>query len=68
MDNALRAILACPQCHGALHLHQNRQWLVCPAERLAYPIRDGIPHLIGQEAISMPEYEIAPMDSASSDA
>lgn len=61
MDNQLREFLACPQCHGPLQLHPNRQWLVCASEKLAYPVKDGIPHLLIQEAVQMPDYEVAPM-------
>lgn len=43
-------ILACPQCKGAVRLHDDQQALVCDACRLAYPIRDDIPVMLIDEA------------------
>ena len=50
MDSKLLDILACPLCKGRLAWHPNEQVLVCRAERLAYPVRDGIPDMIEEEA------------------
>ncbi|MEY2777386.1 MAG: hypothetical protein RLY30_1484 [Pseudomonadota bacterium] len=61
MDSKVRDILACPQCHGLLTLAPGRAMLVCEAERLGYPIIDGIPHLMVTEAVPVPEYTIAPL-------
>jgi len=33
--------------------------LICETERLGYPIVDGIPHLLVQEALVVPEISIA---------
>jgi uncharacterized protein YbaR (Trm112 family) len=38
-----------------------KMMLVCKQERLGYPIEDGIPHLLVQEALAIPEIEIAAM-------
>jgi uncharacterized protein YbaR (Trm112 family) len=48
----LLEILACPNCHGALAVDHDRDELVCtsPDCRLAYPVRDGIPVLLIDEA------------------
>jgi uncharacterized protein YbaR (Trm112 family) len=48
----LLEILACPNCHGALAVDHDRDELVCTAPdcRLAYPVRDGIPVLLIDEA------------------
>ena len=48
MDKKLLAMLACPLCKGALLKKQNE--LVCRFDRLAYPVRDGIPVMLEQEA------------------
>lgn len=48
MDKKLLAILVCPSCKGQLILKQNE--LICAFDRLAYPIRDGIPVMLEQEA------------------
>lgn len=50
MDTKLLDILACPLCKGPLHYFKSQQVLVCRADRLAYPIRDGIPVMLEEEA------------------
>lgn len=46
----LLALLVCPQCRGPLDYQPDDARLVCPACRLAYPVRDGIPVLLLDEA------------------
>ena len=48
LDPQLLAILVCPQCHGDLALEGAE--LVCQDCGLAYPVRDGIPVLLVDEA------------------
>lgn len=48
MDKNLLAILVCPLCKGELLLKEKE--LICRFDRLAYPIRDGIPVMLEQEA------------------
>jgi len=50
MDKTLLEILACPSCKSSLHYQKEQQELVCPACRLAYPIRDDIPVMLTDEA------------------
>lgn len=50
MDNALLEILACPACKGSVHYIKTQQELVCRGCRLAYPVRDGIPVMLTEEA------------------
>ena len=50
MDAKLLDILACPLCKGPLQYAKQQQWLVCRADRLAFPIRDGIPVMLEDEA------------------
>lgn len=50
MDKALLDILACPNCKGSLIYRKAEQELVCPGCRVAYPIRDGIPVMLTDEA------------------
>jgi len=57
----VREILACPGCHGALTPAPGGAMLICASERLGYPIVDGIPHLLVQEALHLPEITIAPI-------
>jgi uncharacterized protein YbaR (Trm112 family) len=50
MDNKLLEILVCPVCKGPLIYHKADHELICKADRLAYPIRDGIPVMLEEEA------------------
>ena len=50
MDSKLLDILACPLCKGPLQYAKTQQALICRADRLAYPIRDGIPVMLEEEA------------------
>jgi len=50
MDRNLLDILVCPVCKGPLHYEKNAQEFICRADRLAYPIRDGIPVMLEDEA------------------
>jgi uncharacterized protein len=50
MDTRLLDILACPVCKGPLQFEKAKQLLVCRADRLAFPIRDGKPIMLEDEA------------------
>lgn len=50
MEHRLLDILACPICKGPLVHHREQQVLVCRADRLAFPIKDGIPVMLEEEA------------------
>jgi tetraacyldisaccharide 4'-kinase len=50
MDSRLLDILVCPVCKGPLVHHKAEGELLCRADRLAYPIRDGIPVMLEDEA------------------
>ena len=50
MDPKLLDILVCPLCKGSLVFYRERQELVCKADRLAYPVKDGIPVMLEDEA------------------
>lgn len=54
MDKRLLDLLVCPLCKGPLHYDKSQAVLVCRAERLAYPIRDGMPVMLEDEARSLP--------------
>jgi uncharacterized protein YbaR (Trm112 family) len=53
MDNRLLDILVCPLCKGPLQHDKEAQELICAADRLAYPIRDGIPIMWAEDARDM---------------
>lgn len=64
MDTRLIELLVCPVCKGPLLRGDEGQSLVCPADRLAFPIRDGIPVMLESEARSLDEPEAAPAPNA----
>lgn len=59
MDSKLLDILVCPITKGALVYDREKQELVSRAARLAYPIRDGIPVMLEEEARKLSEDELA---------
>lgn len=50
LDKKLLAILVCPVSKAPLHYDEERQELWCKASGLAYPVRDGIPVMLEEEA------------------
>lgn len=63
MDQRLIEMLVCPLCKGPLMLLRGDEpALACRADRLAFPIRDGIPLMLESEAKPWdPEAAIAPV-------
>ena len=59
MDARLLEILVCPICKGPLDFVRDKQELVCKADRLGFPIRDGIPVMLEEEARPLPAEEVA---------
>lgn len=50
MDSKLVDILACPVCKGPLVWQRGSSEFICRADRLAFPVRDGIPVMLEEEA------------------
>jgi len=50
IDGRLLEILACPVCKGPLLARRDPELLVCRFDRLAFPVRDGIPVMLEAEA------------------
>jgi uncharacterized protein len=50
VDPKLLEILVCPLTKGALEYDAEKQELISRAAKLAYPIRDGIPIMLPEEA------------------
>jgi uncharacterized protein len=59
VDSKLLEMLVCPVTKGPLIYDRKRQELVSKSARLAYPIRDGIPVMLEEEArrLEPAEYE-----------
>ena len=58
MDAKLLEILVCPVTKGPLVFDRERQELISRSARLAYPIRDGIPVLLEDEARKLTPEEV----------
>ncbi|MGM0631784.1 MAG: Trm112 family protein [Pseudomonadota bacterium] len=58
MDRRLLSVLVCPVCKGELRFDRERGELLCFADALVFPVRDGIPVMLEEEARVMPPQEI----------
>jgi uncharacterized protein YbaR (Trm112 family) len=50
LDARLLDILACPLCKGPVIFRREAAVLVCRADRLAFPVADGVPVMLEAEA------------------
>ncbi len=50
IEQSLLEILACPQCKEAIHQDEKNFVLICDNCRLKFPVRDGIPVMLIDEA------------------
>ena len=60
MDKKLLEILVCPLCKSSLYYDKTAQELICRADRVAFPIRDGIPVMLEDEARALDAEEEVP--------
>jgi uncharacterized protein YbaR (Trm112 family) len=58
MDPKLLELLVCPVTKGHLDLDREHQELISRSARLAYPIRDGIPIMLEEEARTLSDEEL----------
>lgn len=67
IDHRLLTLLVCPLCKGPLELlrdaEQRPAELACHADRLAFPIRDGMPVMLEHEARTLTDGDAAPAPS-----
>ena len=60
IDPRLLEILVCPLCKGPLVYRREAGELVCKADRLAFPVKDGIPVMLEDDARRLdPAEEVA---------
>ena len=59
MDPRLFEILVCPICKGPLEYMKAEEALACKADRLVFPIRDGIAVMCEEDARALTEAELA---------
>jgi uncharacterized protein len=58
MDTRLLELLVCPVTKGPLTYDREKQELISHSARLAYPVRDGIPILLENEARTLTDEEL----------
>lgn len=58
MDPKLLELLVCPVTKGHLDFDRDRQELVSRSARLAYPVRDGIPVLLEDQARALTDEDL----------
>jgi len=58
MDPKLLELLVCPVTKGQLDYDRERQELLSRSARLAYPVRDGIPILLEEQARVLSDEEL----------
>lgn len=58
MDKKLLDILVCPVTKGPLIYDKKNQELISKSARLAYPIKDGIPVMLEEEARELSAEEV----------
>jgi uncharacterized protein len=58
MDTRLLELLVCPVTKGPLEYNREQQELISRSARLAYPVRDGIPILLENEARVLSDSEL----------
>jgi len=65
METRLLEILVCPLCKGPLRHDRQSKELICRIDRLAFPVRDGVPIMLESEARELPDTQSsAPSPSA----
>ncbi|VAW62245.1 hypothetical protein MNBD_GAMMA09-317 [hydrothermal vent metagenome] len=50
MDKKQLELIACPECHGKIEYDKNSSELLCNKCKLAFPVEDGIPVMLIENA------------------
>jgi uncharacterized protein YbaR (Trm112 family) len=58
MDTKLLELIVCPVTKGPLEFDREKQELISRSARLAYPVRNGIPVLLENEARTLTDAEL----------
>jgi uncharacterized protein YbaR (Trm112 family) len=58
MDTKLLELLVCPVTKGPLEYQRDKQELISRSARLAYPVRDGLPVMLENEARALSDEEL----------
>ncbi|GAB4224485.1 MAG: Trm112 family protein [Francisella sp.] len=62
MDRSILNVLVCPVCKSKLYYDKENKYLICKADKLAYPIRDNIPVMLVEEAKKLTLEEVKKYD------
>lgn len=58
LDERLLEILVCPSCKGELEYRtEGDEMLVCRKCEVGYPVKDGIPIMLAEDAVPVPAKE-----------
>ncbi len=57
LNRELLAILACPTCKSGLDVTEQEEGLLCPTCKVVYPVREEIPVMLVEEAVSLDLWE-----------
>ncbi|MFO7718469.1 MAG: Trm112 family protein [Desulfohalobium sp.] len=57
IDSQLLELLACPQCKGELEPTAAEDGLICHNCAVVYPVEDGIPIMLIEEAIALSDWQ-----------
>ena len=68
MDTRLIDLLVCPICKGPLHRPLQTDYLICRADRLTFPIHDGIPVMLENEALPLDDQDMPVVPSTTPEA
>jgi len=63
LDKELIDMLACPRCRGAVALLPAGDGLACAACAVVYPVRDGIPVMLVDQAVPEARWSERPADT-----
>ena len=58
MDTKLLELLVCPVTKGPLEMSRDKKELISRSARLAYPVRDGMPVMLENEARTLTDEEL----------
>ena len=50
MNEKQRQLIACPECHNKLSYDKSNKELVCEQCKLAFPVQDGVPVMLIEQA------------------
>ena len=59
IDKNLLTLLVCPITKGPLEYNKDKQVLISRSAKLVYPINDGVPVLLEEQALDLAEFELS---------